>query len=755
MAKSLVIVESPAKAQTIGKYLGREFTVKASVGHIKDLPKGELGVDLEHDFVPTYAVLPEKRKVVAELRKAASSAERVFLACDPDREGEAIAWHVAEEIAKGKRRKSSSIHRVLFNEITKQAVQEAIRNPVSLDKNLYEAQQARRVLDRLVGYQISPLLWEKVRRGLSAGRVQSVAVRLICEREREVKAFRPEEYWTLDFLLEGSVPPPFQARVTTYRGEKLAIKNRGEADRVVAGVGAPLLKTIVKKERRRYAPPPFITSRLQQDASQKMGFTAKRTMAIAQQLYEGVDLGGDERVGLITYMRTDSTRLAESAVREVREVIRRQYGTPFLPEKPNFFKNKKAAQDAHEAIRPTLMDHPPDAVRKHLTAEQFKLYELIWKRFLASQMTPAVFDQTTFEIESGDYGLRAVGSQMKFPGFLAAYQVDREIEKNEPGDEAKEVEGEVLLPDLKEGERLQIRGTRPEQHFTEPPPCYNEASLIKELEEKGIGRPSTYAAIVSTILEKEYVQKEGQKFTPTPLGVIVNDLLVDCFPDILNVEFTAQMEEELDEVEEGRRNYVEALRDFYLPFEKTVATAKVHMKDIKRQEIKTDLNCEKCGGPMVIKWGRRGEFLACTNYPECKNTREFHRDEEGEIRLAKREVTGEFCANCGAQMIIKTGRFGKFLACSSYPQCKSTRPISIGVNCPQCGKPLAERRSKKGRSFYGCTGYPKCRFASWDKPLLEACPQCASPILVVRVKKTASEVRCPNPGCSYSRPVEA
>ena len=546
------------------------------------------------------------------------------------------------------------------------------------------------------------------------------------------------------------MPPPFTARAVTRDGEKLKVETGDEARKIVQEAKSFVLSGVTKKERRRHAPSPFITSRLQQDASQKLGYSAKRTMAIAQQLYEGVDLGQEGPVGLITYMRTDSTRVSESAIGEVREIIRQKYGAAFLPATPNTFKNKKAAQDAHEAIRPTLIDHAPDQIKGFLTPDQFKIYDLIWKRFVASQMAPAVFDQTTFEVAAGRYGLRATGSQIKFQGFLAAYQLNREIERKEEEEGDDDEEG--ILPDLKEGESLKLVEPRPSQHFTEPPPRYNEASLIKELEEKGIGRPSTYASIVSTILDKEYVLKDGAKFLPSDLGVIVNDLLVASFPDIFDVRFTAQMEEELDEVEEGRRNYADALKDFYGPFEKTLKQAKIHMKDVKRQEIKTDLICEKCGSPMVIKWGRRGEFLACTNYPECKNTRDIVRSETGEIGAAKKEVTGEFCANCGGQMIIKSGRFGKFLACSNYPTCKTTRSMSIGIDCPRCGSPLAERRTKKGRVFFGCSSYPKCDFASWDRPLKEPCPQCQSPFLVVKTKKAGNEVRCPKEGCGYSRP---
>ncbi|MBI2083666.1 MAG: type I DNA topoisomerase [Deltaproteobacteria bacterium] len=751
MAKSLVIVESPTKAQTIAKYLGKGYQVKASVGHIKDLPKGELGVDIKNQFSPTYVVLASKKKVIKEIQTAASNADHIFLACDPDREGEAIAWHLAEELQK--KLKKKTIRRILVHEITKKAIQEALTHPKELDKNLYEAQQARRILDRIVGYQISPLLWDKVKRGLSAGRVQSVAVRLVCEREKEIKAFKAEEYWSLDFSLQGEKPPPFLARVINYKGEKLAISNAGEAKKIEAEVRPSklILGKVIKKERRRHAPAPFITSRLQQDASQKLGFSPKKTMMIAQQLYEGIELGEEGPVGLITYMRTDSTRVSNDVINEVRDIIAKKFGKDFLPEGPNYFKNKKAAQDAHEAIRPTSLDHSPEKVHSFLSKDQIKLYDLIWKRFLASQMASAVFDQTTFEIQSGDYGLRASGSQIKFPGFLAVYQIDREVDLKEGEEEAEE----GILPDLAEGSSLTILDSKPEQHFTEPPPRFTEASLIKELEEKGIGRPSTYAAILSTIVDKQYVKKERNVFCPTQLGGIVNDLLVESFPEILNVQFTAQMEEELDEVEEGRRTYVETLNDFYKPFEKTLARAKIHMKDIKRQEIKTDLSCEKCGSPMMIKWGRRGEFIACSNYPECRYTREFERNDSGDITLLKLEVTGEFCSTCGGQMIIKSGKFGKFLACSNYPTCKTTRALSIGINCPDCSGKLVERKTKRGLSFYGCMQYPKCKFATWDRPINEPCPTCGSAFLVVKRKKSGDEIRCPKKGCDYTKSSDA
>ncbi len=757
MAKTLVIVESPAKAKTIEKYLGKGYQVKASIGHIKDLPKSKLGVDVKNDFEPTYDVIKEKKKVVDEICKAASTAEAILLALDPDREGEAIAWHVSEEIAKGETKKKTKakakpVHRILFHEITKKAIQEAVNRPLELNRSLFEAQQARRILDRLVGYQVSPLLWEKVRRGLSAGRVQTVALRILCEREREIRGFKPVEYWSLEALFEGSRAPTFRARLATVDGKKISIGNEQETQQALAQLkkSTHVLKSIVRKERRRNPYPPFITSKMQQEASQKLGFSAARTMMVAQQLYEGIDLG-DGPVGLITYMRTDSTRLSNEAVQEARDFIVSKWGPDYLPESPLSYKNKKSAQDAHEAIRPTSVVVTPESIRQHLEDDQYKLYELIWRRFLACQMMPAIYDQTTFDIASGSYGYRATGSQMKFPGFMAAYDVAVLEESAEEEEEGRE----GFLPDLKEGETLKALDFFPEQHFTEPPPRFNDASLIKELEEKGIGRPSTYASILSNIVDKEYVKKEQKVFTPTDLGFIVNDVLVESFPNIFSVEFTAKMEAELDDVEEGQQTYQETLRDFYKPFQETLEKAKVHMKDIKRQEIKTDLVCEKCQSPMVIKWGRRGEFVACTNYPECKYTREFIRNEDGSLTLAKLEMTGEFCTNCGSQMVIKSGRFGKFLACSKYPECKTTRALSTGVPCPQCAQPLAERRTKKGRIFYGCSKYPACKFASWDKPVKEPCPTCGSPCLILKVTKTKGKsLKCPREGCDFVKEAE-
>ncbi len=766
MSKKLVIVESPAKAKTIGKYLGKGFAVKASIGHIKDLPTKTLGVDLKKNFEPTYEVIKGKKKVIDEIKEAAASSEAVYLATDPDREGEAIAFHIADEIKeKGKKTKKSAskkktkedskkeegipVYRVLFNEITKKSVQEAISKPQELDQKLFDAQQARRVLDRLVGYQISPLLWDKVQRGLSAGRVQSVAVRIICEREEEIAKFVATEYWSIQTRLEGSQKPLFVAKLIGKEGEKIEVNKGEEAEKIKKDLEKAnyVLKEVIKKERKRHPFPPFITSKLQQEAARKLGFTAKKTMMLAQRLYEGVELGEGDVVGLITYMRTDSTRISNDALDEVRGFIVEKYGKDFLPDHANIYKTKKAAQDAHEAIRPTSMANTPENVAPFLEKDALKLYDLIWKRFVACQMTSAVFDQTTFNIQASSYDLRATGSVLKFAGFISVY-----MEGKDEGNAEEDDEAEKTLPDLAEGESLKLHEIIPEQHFTQPPPRFTEASLVKELEEKGIGRPSTYASILSVIQDKKYATKQEGKFYPSELGKIVNKLLTENFPDILNVQFTAKMEEELDEVEEGKIAWTQALTDFYGPFSQTLQKAKVNMKDIKRQEIATEFACEKCGKPMVVKWGRHGEFMACSGYPECKSTKEIQRGEGGKITPQETPTTDEKCEKCSSPMIVKRGRFGVFLACSAYPNCKSTKAISIGVNCPECNSPLAERRSKRGKSFYGCTGYPKCTFALWDKPLNEACPQCGSKYLLQKYsKKDGAKIKCPNKECDYEK----
>ncbi len=763
---NLVIVESPAKAKTIKKYLGRSYDVRASVGHVKDLPKSKMGVDLEGgSFEPEYDVIKGKAKVLSEIKRAAHTAERVFLATDPDREGEAIAWHISEEI--GAEGGDGRVRRVLFNEITKNAIQKAIEHPIDLDRKKFDSQQARRILDRIVGYQISPILWKKVRRGLSAGRVQSVAVRLVVEREREIEAFVPEEYWTLDADLAAKLPPEFTAKLWKVDGEKAALKDGATTKGLAAEVEKATftVQTVDRKERKRNAPPPFTTAKLQQEAANRLGFTAKKTMTLAQRLYEGVELG-DETVGLITYMRTDSVRLSTEAVDAARVFVEQRWGKDHLPAEANVFKTKaKSAQEAHEAIRPTNLEWPPERVAPYLEAigerDMQRLYELVWNRFVACQMVPAVYDQTSADISAGRATFRATGSILKFPGYLAVYgakppedEAGAEEEKPENGEAADKKNEERQLPPLEAGMELALRQLHPEQHFTQPPPRYNESSLVKEMEQRGIGRPSTYAAILETIQEKGYVEKVERNFKPTHLGLVVTDELVKSFPREMDVAFTAGMEERLDEIEDGNARWQEVLRDFYGTFKEDLAKAEVHMRDVKRQEIATELTCEKCGKPMVIKWGRMGEFLACSGYPECRNTMNFIREDGKVVPQKEEEVpVDEKCPDCGAAMVMKRGRFGRFLACTRYPECRGTKPVSIGVTCPKgCGGYITEKRSRRGRTFYGCSSYPRCDFVSWDRPRNEACPQCGSAYLLDKYsKKTGPFIACPNKECGYRR----
>lgn len=807
MPKSIVIVESPGKAKTINKYLGPEYEVLASLGHVKDLPKRDLGVDLDNDFEPTYTVIPGKEKVLAQLKKSAQKAKAIYLAADPDREGEAICFHLAEEFKNG----GKPIHRVTFNEITKRGVQEGFAHPTEIDRNLVDAQQARRVLDRLVGYQISPLLWDRVRRGISAGRVQTVALRLVVEREREVRAFQKQEYWTVDAHLSAGKAPYFDARLTreiaadgTAPKEELAIGDGGQAEALRAALesAAYRVHAVETKERRRNPLPPFITSKLQQDAGRKLRFSVKRTMGLAQRLYEGVALGGEGLVGLITYMRTDSTRVSVDAVQEGREYIGQQFGADYLPKAPNIFPSKKGAQDAHEAIRPTSPARDPESLRRYLGEDEFKVYKLIWQRFMASQMPPALFDQTSAEVRAKaknghEYQLRASGSVLKFDGFLKVYEESKD--QADADDEALKHK----LPPLANGQALKLLALKPEQHFTEPPPRYTEAALVKELEEKGIGRPSTYAAILSTIQERGYVTKTGGKFVPSELGMVVNDLLIENFQDIFDLQYTAKLEEELDEIGEGREKWTDAMREFYKKFSRNLSYAEKHMANIKRMERPTELSCDKCGKPMVVRWGKHGSFLACTGYPECTNTRELAVDlpdlDNAEISTEGNE---EYCENCGRPMALKRGRFGQFMACTGYPECKTTRrldgaqkkpDVPLEETCPQCGKnlvlktgrygeftacsgypackfikqnfvgvkcpecrvgELAEKRSRRGKVFYGCARYPECKFSLWQKPVPEACPQCGNPYLVYKQLKAGPVLACPKDDCDYQRPAE-
>ena len=876
MARSLVIVESPAKAKTINKYLGKGFTVKASIGHVLDLPKKTIGIRLPDEeelngnkkkrrskrgkrskekpvrkpvtlddakiFEPTLQIIAGKGKVINDLRKAASAADSIYLAGDPDREGEAISAHLAmvlakpakftEQEASGPRWKKKAapeeekkeeakespkkeipptdpkkIFRVTFNEITPKAIRAAFEHPRTVDTNLVDAQQARRVLDRIVGYKISPLLWDKVRRGLSAGRVQTVALRLIVEREQEIRAFVPVEYWSIHAMLDAGQPPIFEAKLTKYKDEDVTVSNQESADKIVAAVSKAKwqVASVAQKEKRRNPPPPFTTSKLQQAAYNRLRYTAKRTMALAQRMYEGVELGNEGSVALITYMRTDSVHVSSDALAQVRELIPERFGTNYLPEKPNYYKSKKDAQEAHEAIRPTDVSRTPEDVRKYLDDDVFKLYQLIWQRFVASQMLPAVFDQTTIDISAGDYTFRATGSVQKFDGYLRVYQMPASVSDRD--DEEKDDEGEgKALPQVTEGQTLRLDQIRPDQHFTEPPPRYTEATLVKELEEDGIGRPSTYASIISTIVEREYVKKEQGRFTPTMLGERVSTLLINSFEDVFDVTFTARLEEELDEIEEGKLHWREAVKEFWEKFIVDLDKASDEMLSYKAgiptgkkcekcgqgellerisrhgfflgcsrypdcdfiQDLSPELGedsadgenkteyCENCGREMAIKRGRFGAFLACTGYPDCKTTRRLV---EG-TRIARQpdEPLDEKCPECGNGLVKKHGRFGEFIGCSAYPKCKYTRPITLGIKCPKCHEGEFVRRGSAGRGgrgrprvFYGCSRYPDCDFTTPHMPIAEPCPKCGAPFIVEKKSKIGTVRACLKEGCDWEQ----
>ena len=806
MAKALVVVESPAKAKTINKYLGRNYKVMASMGHVRDLPKSKLGVDIEEDFEPSYEVIASRKKVLKELKDAAKESDEIFIATDPDREGEAIGWHLAEELGAGNRKK---IRRLMFNEITKKGVLAALEHPTAINKQMVDAQQARRVLDRLVGYKISPILWDKVRRGLSAGRVQSVALKLVCDRETEIDKFVAEEYWNITARLAAAVPPEFDAKLQKRGGSTIKVTNQAEADAVLADLKTTdwVVGAVTTKERKKGAVPPFITSKLQQAAR----FPVKKTMMIAQQLYEGVELPGEGAIGLITYMRTDSTRVSEQAITDVRELIGRTYGPDFVPDKPNVYKTKSDAQDAHEAIRPTSMQYDPESVRPHLTPDQYYLYKLIWNRFVASQMPPATFDETTVDVNAADYVFRVKGSVPKFAGWLAVYnQGTVEVKTEGPGPDAvtaedDEEDGSRVLPPMREGDTLQLRELKPEQKFTQPPPRYSEATLVKALEENGIGRPSTYASIISVIQARDYVNKIDARFKPTVLGrMLVDRLLSPAFDDILDVEYTRNLEEDLDKIEEGTSNYAKTLGSFYKKFEKDLKRASKEMINLK-EGVEPDpaVVCDKCGKPMVIKAGKFGLFLACSGYPECENTRELETPEPG----ADGEGIEEACENCGKPMAMKRGRFGMFLACTGYPECKTTRKIittkqgmtaakpdqildekcpkcesnlvikqgrfgeftactnypackyvkqkSTGLVCPKDGGDVVERKSRRGKVFFGCANYPDCDFVLWNRPILEPCPQCGEKFLVEKItKRHGRQLMCHKEDCDYVRSEE-
>ncbi|HEV2705219.1 MAG TPA: type I DNA topoisomerase [Pyrinomonadaceae bacterium] len=811
MAKNLVIVESPAKAKTINKYLGSDFKVMASYGHIKDLPSKGLGVDVENNFEPTYEVTDKAKRHVAELKKAAKDAEAIYLAADPDREGEAICMHLAEEVVPKRPKKPS--FRVMFNEITKRAVQDAFEHPKEIDRNLVDAQQARRVLDRLVGYKVSPLLCKTIGGKLSAGRVQSVALRMVVEREREIEKFVKTEYWTIAANLSAQLPPAFDARLLRIgeqtvktsgfdqeiKRSEILIGTEAEAAEIVAEAEREqfVVADVTTKERKRNPVPPFITSKLQQEASRKLGFAVKKTMMLAQKLYEGIELGAEGSVGLITYMRTDSTRVSETALQEVRAFVGTQYGADYLPEKAIHYRSKKDAQDAHEAIRPTDVSRTPDALAPYLNKEELKLYRLIWQRFVASQMMPAVFDQTTIDIEAGRFLFRATGSVLKFDGFLRVYEEGRD-EKTEEDEEAAR-----KLPRVERGETLTRNSVTPEQHFTEPPPRYTEATLVKALEEKGIGRPSTYAAIMTTILDREYVEKHEGRFHPTALGTTVNDLLVGGgFDDLFNEKYTARMEEELDEIEEGKLAWTEALQEFYEKFTRDLKEFSEHVKGFRDVEIETDETCVKCSGqmvekfgrfgkylkckecgttrdpvvkaasdggatqtdesaetedeacelcgkPMALKRGRFGQFMGCTGYPECRNIRKISKS--GAVAPAPVPLEGETCPVDGAQLVRRHGRFGEFVSCANYPTCKYIKRETTGIACPRpgCRGEIVVKKSKRGKVFYGCSEYPKCEVVYWDKPIAEPCPQCNAPFLLEKTTKKGTTRTCAREECGY------
>ena len=755
MPKSLVVVESPAKAKTINKLLGRDYIVRSSVGHIRDLPAKKLGVDVENGFAPEYSTIRGKGEVIKKIQAEAKKTDAIYLAADPDREGEAICWHIAETLKNAKK----PIYRVTYNEITEGAIRAAMEHPGEIDQHLVDSQQARRVLDRLVGYQISPILWRNVKPGLSAGRVQSVAVRLICEREAEIEAFIPQEYWTITANLTGKIPPAFNAKLLQVGSEKGTISTYGfpiDEARAEAIVGDAkmkpfIVKDIKKQERKRRPVPSFITSTLQQEAARKLRFTAKRTMAVAQQLYEGLNVGTEGAVGLITYMRTDSTRIAEEALEEAREYIQQTYGSDYLPKNAVRYRSKGGAQDAHEAIRPTSVARTPQSLKPYLSPEQHRLYDLIWKRFVASQMNPAILDVTTIDISAGEYLFRATGSILKFDGFMKLYLEGRDASNAQSNNDN---ESDAILPALEIGEQLDLRNLTPKQHYTQPPPRYTEATLVKALEEKGIGRPSTYAAIISTIQDREYVLKEDRSFQPTDVGKLVNQLLIKGFPDILDTQFTAKMEDQLDEIAEGKSDWVGVLSAFYGPFNHALEAAPAVMSEARKDmEEESDEVCDKCDSKMVIKWGRYGRFLGCSNFPECRNIKRLGEDDAPSS--SEEEPTDETCDKCGNPMVIKTSRAGgKFLACTGYPQCKNAKPISIGVDCPEasCNGYIGERRSKRGKVFYGCSNYPKCNFVAWDRPVSQECPECEASFLVEKTTKTKGHyLACNDKGCDYTQ----
>jgi DNA topoisomerase-1 len=748
MAKFLVVVESPTKVKSLKKYLGKEYEVLASKGHVRDLPDKSLGVDVENGFEPQYVTIPGKEKVLEGIAEAANSAELIYLAPDPDREGEAIAWHIASTIKNQKKQ----ISRVLIQEITKKGVLDAIARPQKLNVHKFESQQARRILDRLVGYQISPLLWKKVKRGLSAGRVQSVALKIICAREKEIRDFKSVEYWTIETKLNAKQPPQITTRLYTVDGEKpimgdektaFAIRDRIQHSQKIK------VKSINRRERKRNPVAPFTTSKLQQEAFRKLGFNVKRTMSVAQSLYEGVEITDEGPTGLITYMRTDSTRVSDDALKMVRAYITERFSADSLPAEPNQYKTKKSAQDAHEAIRPTSMELPPDKVASVLSKEQLSLYRLIWNRFIASQMKPAIYDQMTVEFEADNQKiiLRATGSRVLYKGFMEVYEEGQDDERKRADDVSEEGENsENALPPLEVNDEVKLAEVLANQHFTQPPPRFNDSSLVKELDEKGIGRPSTYATILSTIVDRDYVRKNENRFEPTILGEKVNELLVDAFPDIVNETFTAGMEDQLDQIEEGQLNWRTILGDFYKPFSKQVKKAESVMRNVKASSEPTDIVCERCNNTMLIKWSSKGEFLGCSGYPKCRNTREFTRDGD-KIIVKELKYSGDKCPTCTKPMIVRNGRYGEFIACQDYPSCPTVKSVQSDVQCPEkdCAGHLVPRRTKMGKTFWGCTNYPSCQYAVWNKPLNKSCEACQFPIVMEKVtKRDGTKHVCPS-----------
>ncbi len=759
MSKHLVIVESPAKAKTIKKYLGKDFEVLASYGHVRDLLPKEGAVDPEHDFAMKYQVIDKNSKHVDAISKALKKADSLYLATDPDREGEAISWHLLEILKNKKLLKDKEVGRVVFHEITKNAIRDAVEHPRELAMDLVNAQQARRALDYLVGFNLSPLLWKKIRRGLSAGRVQSPALRLIVEREEEIERFVTREYWTVEADVS-SKGQNFSAKLIQFEGEKVeqfSIDNSERADTVEstllkAAEGRLTVSKVVKKQRKRNPAAPFTTSTLQQEASRKLGFTAQRTMRTAQQLYEGIDIGG-ETVGLITYMRTDSVNLAQEALEEIRGFIGQRFGSDNVPSEPRVFKTKsKNAQEAHEAIRPTSILRVPESIQGHLSKDQFRLYELIWKRTLACQMVHATLDTVAVDLSAGEENIfRANGSTIVHPGFMAVYQ--------ESVDDAKEKEEEnKLLPKMLEGEKVELIGLRPEQHFTEPPPRFSEASLVKALEEYGIGRPSTYASIISTLQQREYVEMDKRRFIPTDVGRVVNKFLTQHFTQYVDYDFTAKLEDELDAVSRGEEEWVPLMRKFWRPFKDLVDDKEqsVSRKDVTQEELEE--KCPQCGKPLAIRLGRRGRFIGCTGYPECDYTRNLGEGEES--KSEPQVVEGRSCPECGEPLLIREGRYGKFIGCSAYPKCKHIEPLEqpedTGVTCPQCKKgTLLRRKSRRGKIFFSCSTYPECDYAVWNEPIDEPCPDCGWPILTIKTtKRKGTEKICPQKDCGYAEPYE-